>query len=79
MGWTAPATDEDGDTLAYSLWGADAEHFDIDASTGRVLSKGTYDFGKKKGYVVIVRVDDGKGGRVSTVVSISVTERDSRP
>ena len=64
IGEPFPATDTDGDTLTYSLWGADAEHFAIDARTGQILTKGTYDFEKKRGYAVIVRASDGKGGRV---------------
>ena len=74
IGEPFPATDADGDTLTYSLWGADAEHFAIDARTGQILTKGTYDLEKKKGYAVIVRASDGKDGRVSVVLGITVTE-----
>ena len=73
IGDPVPAGDADADTLTYSLWGADAEHFDIDASTGQIRTKGTYDFEQKRGYSVIVRAGDGEGGRVSIVVSIAVT------
>ena len=73
IGDPVPASDADGDTLTYSLWGADAEHFDIDASTGQIRTKGTYDFEQKRGYSVIVRAGDGEGGHVSLVVSIAVT------
>ena len=74
IGEPFPATDADGDTLTYSLWGADAEYFAIDARTGQILTKGTYDFEKKRGYAVIVRASDGKDGRVSVVLGITVTE-----
>ncbi len=74
IGGPVRATDADGDTLTYSLWGADADHFAIDAGTGQILTKGTYDYEEKRGYAVIVRARDGKGGRVSVVVSIAVTE-----
>ena len=74
IGEPFPATDANGDTLTYSLWGADAEHFAIDARSGQILTKGTYDFEKKRGYAVIVRASDGKGGRVSVVLEITVTE-----
>ena len=76
MGYAITASDADGDALSYSLWGADADHFAIDASTGQVLTKGSYDFEKKKGYVVIVRVSDGQGGRVSIVVNIDISDVD---
>ena len=70
------ASDADGDALSYSLWGADADHFAIDASTGQIFTKSTYDFEKKKGYAVIVRASDGRGGSISIVVSIAVTDVD---
>ena len=73
IGDAIAATDADGDTLTYTLWGADAEHFAVDASTGQILTNGTYDFEKKKGYAVIVRASDGNGGHVIIVVDISVT------
>ena len=59
-----------------SLWGGDADNFDIDPSTGQVLTKGTYDFEEKRGYAVIVRASDGQGGRVSLDVNIEVTNVD---
>ncbi len=73
IGDPVSASDADGDTLTYSLWGADGDHFAIDASTGQIRTKGMYDFEQKRGYSVILRVIDGEGGRVSTVVSIAVT------
>ena len=41
IGDPVTATDVDGNTVTYSLWGADAEHFAIDAGTGQLLTKGT--------------------------------------
>ena len=76
IGDPVSATDADGDALTYSLWGADAEHFAIDAGTGQILTKGTYAFEEKRGYAVIVRATDGQGGRVSLVVNIAVTDVD---
>ena len=70
------AIDADGDTLTYSLWGIDADHFDIEPDTGQILTKGTYDFEEKRGYAVIVRASDGQGGRVSIVVNIDVSDVD---
>ena len=76
VGDPVAAMDEDGDPLTYSLWGADADHFDVDASTGQILTKGTYDFEEKRGYAVIVRASDGQGGRVSIVVNIDISDVD---
>ena len=74
IGGPVTAADPDGDALTYSLWGADADHFDVDPSTGQILAKGTYGFEEKKGYAVILRASDGQGGRVSLVVNIAVTD-----
>ena len=67
------ATDADGDTITYSVWGADAEHFDIDPVSGQLLTRGTYDFNRKRGYTVIVRAGDGKGGSANFVIGILIT------
>ena len=79
IGAPISAADADGNALTYSLWGADAENFAIDATTGQVRTEGTYDFEQKSGYSVIVRASDGEGGRVSLVVSIVVTDVDESP
>ncbi len=72
---------EFGDTLTYSLSGADADEFDIDASTGQLITKAALDFespsggtgGNSNDYVVTVTVKDSSGGSDTQVVTISVT------
>ena len=62
------ATDDDetgadaiefGNTLTYSL-GGDAASFDIDASTGQLITKAPLDHEAKDQYSVTVTVDDGE-------------------
>ena len=79
MGDPLSATDADGNTLAYSLSGADADSFAIDASTGQIRTQGAYDFEAQSSYSVIVRVSDGEGGRASLVVGITITDVDEPP
>ena len=74
IGTPVSATDADGNTLAYRLRGADADSFAIDAGTGQIRTKGTYDFEAQSSYSVIARVSDGEGARASLVVSITVTD-----
>ena len=74
VGEPISARDADGNTLAYRLRGADADSFAIDAGTGQIRTKGTYDFEAQSSYSVILRVSDGEGGRASLVVSITVTD-----
>ena len=43
VGSPVPATDEDGDTLTYTLTGVDAGLFSIDWGTGQIMTKGDLD------------------------------------
>ena len=90
VGSVVEATDDDtGDTLAYSLTGADATSFTID-STGQIKvgASTTLNYeSSKKSYTVIARVHDGKnasGGSDTTiddtiVVTINVTNVNEAP
>ena len=51
---------DDGDTLTYLLGGDDAYSFDIDSSTGQILTKDPLDEDTKAYYYVTVEVHDGK-------------------
>ncbi len=57
-----PVTTEDpeGDTLTYSLIGADAGHFAIDAASGQLRTKGALDYESKRTYRVVVMASDGR-------------------
>ena len=88
FGAVVEATDPDtGDTLTYSLSGADSSLFDIDTGTGQVKVKtGTMlDYeGTRKSYTVLVEVTDGKNADESAnpamddsiAVTINVTDVD---
>ena len=69
------AADPDGDTLTYSLSGADAGSFEIDASTGQLWSKAPLDYETQANYTVVVSVRDGRdfNGDPDTAVDASVT------
>ena len=54
------ATDDDSDTLTYSLDAAGAESFDIDASSGQLRTKAALDYETKSSYTVTVSVSDSK-------------------
>ena len=68
------ASSADGESLTYSLWGVDAEYFAIDASTGQLQTKGMYNYERRNWYSPIVRVRDGKDGKVSVVVGIAIID-----
>ena len=73
---------EFGDTLTYSLGGTDAASFDIDPSTGQLITKAPLDFENPHGgtdndsnnYVVTVTVKDSMGNNDTEEVTITVTD-----
>ena len=61
IGSAYTATDPDaGDTLTYSLGGADAASFAIDDSTGQLKTNADLDYEADSSYTVIVQVTDGR-------------------
>ena len=60
VGEPVAAADPDGDTLTYSLSGADADAFEIDASTGQLWSKAPLDYETQANYTVVVSVRDSR-------------------
>ena len=76
---SATDTDEDtaeyGDTLTYSLGGTHASSFDIDSSTGQLITKAPLDAeGTITSYSVTVTVNDGTSDPVVQTVGITVTD-----
>ena len=69
------ATDQDGDTLTYSLSGTDEDAFDIDGSTGQlsVASGVTIDYETKNSYSVTVSVRDSKDASGTADTAIDAT------
>ena len=75
FGDAVAATDDVGDTLTYSLGGADAASFAIDTSTGQLKTNAALDFETDASYTVTVNVTDGQdaGGNTDTSVDATVT------
>ena len=73
VGAVVTATDDDGDTLTYTLEGTDAESFAIDTSSGRIKTKAALDHETKASYSVTVKAHDGFGGTDTIDVTIEVT------
>ena len=81
IGAAVTATDADaGDTLSYTLRGADAEFFDIVDTTGQIRTKDnvSYDFEARDSYTVTVRVSDS-AATAEASVTISITDEDEPP
>ena len=79
IGSAISATDEDNDTLTYSLGGTDASSFSINSSTGQLSTSAALDYETKSSYSVTVTVTDGNSGSDSISVTINVTDVDEDP
>ena len=87
VGAPVGASDDDGDTLTYSLDGTDAGSFDIGTGTGQIKVKDELDHEAQNSYSVRVSVSDGEddqGSADTTVdetidVSIDVTDVNEKP
>ena len=79
IGSPVSATDEDEDTLTYTLSGADAASFGIVSTTGQLRTRAPLDYEQKNAYSVAVIVSDGNGGTDSIGVAINVTDVDETP
>ena len=78
VGAPVAATDRDGDTLTYTLEGADADSFDILSTSdgGQIRTSAELNHEEKSSYSVTVRVTDGRGGADAVNVTIRVTDVD---
>ncbi len=73
------ATDRDRDRLQYSLSGDGRGSFDVDASTGQLITTVLLDHETQSEYSVRVRVGDGYSGRDVINVTIAVSDVDEPP
>ena len=80
VGAVLTATDDDGDTLTYTLEGADAASFDLVTPGGsaRIRTKAgvAYNHEAKSTYTVVVKADDTNGGTATVTVTITITDVD---
>ncbi len=74
IGTPVVATDEDGDTLIYSLIGMNAASFGIDRSTGQLITYAALDYERKNRYTLTVYVSDGNCGSDTITVTIDITD-----
>ena len=82
IGAPISATDADGDVLTYTLGDSDAASFDIDPSTGQLITKVDLDHEAEENYNVTVTADDGREANNSstpTNVDIRVVDVDEQP
>ncbi len=73
IGTPVNATDDDGDTLTYTLGGTDADSFSIVSTSGQLQTKAVLNHEGKGSYTVTVSVSDGNDGLDLITVTINVT------
>ena len=80
IGDPVAATDpDDGDTLTYTLGGADAASFAIEETTGQLKTKDTLNYEAKPSYTVVVTAADTSGLSVTITVTVTVTSVNEPP
>ena len=82
IGAPVTAADPDtGDTLTYTLEGADLDSFGIDSASGQIQTKSgvNYDHEVKSSYSVTVKADDNNGGTATIDVTITVADVNEPP
>ena len=77
--FTVSATDEDGDTVTFSLYGVGSELFSIHASTGVVTLVDALDYETVSGYTLTVRGSDSNGGVATTSLYVDVVNQNDDP
>ena len=77
IGAPVMATDTDaGDTLTYTVGGADMASFDIDPATGQLMTKAALDFETKASYTVTVTASDSNARTVDATITVTITVTD---
>ena len=78
VGDPVAAIDRDGDSLTYTLEGADRDSFDILSTTdgGQIRTSASLNYEEKSSYSVTMRVSDGRGGSDAVSLTINVTDED---
>ena len=74
LGNTFTASDEDNDTLTYSLGGTDAASFSLNTASGELSTSAALDFETTTSYSVTITARDPAGGTGSIDVTITVTD-----
>ena len=76
IGAAVTATDDAGDTITYTLGGADMASFDFVEASGQIRTKAgvSYDHEAKSSYTVTVTASDSSNATAVASVTISVTD-----
>ena len=85
IAYTATATDPDGDLITYSLGGADADLFELDATSGALSFKQAPDYeapldsDKANDYSLTISAHDPIGNQAQQSLNITITNLNDNP
>ncbi len=78
IGSPVSATDDDGDTLSYSLSGTDAGKFSIDSINGQLRTNAPLDYETKTSYTVTITASDSTDSTTITVTINVINKTENR-
>ena len=78
IGSPVSATDDDGDTLSYSLSGTDAGKFSIDSTNGQLRTNAPLDYETKTSYTVTITASDSTDSTTITVTINVINKTENR-
>ena len=77
--YTVSATDEDGDSLTFTLTGSGSVDFSLNPTTGVVTLPGALDYETTSIYYLTIRACDSNGGVATTSLNITVVDQNDSP
>ena len=75
---TIEATDDDGDSITFSISGTDANEFNLVSNTGVLTLIGLADYESKNSYSIVITASDGVNS-ANQNVSVSVNDLNEAP
>lgn len=76
---TVSATDDDGDAISFSIYGAGSESFSVHSSSGVVSLAGALDYETVSGYTLTIWASDANGGVATTSLYVDVVNQNDDP
>lgn len=77
--FTVTASDADGDTVSFSLYGVGTDLFSIHASSGVISLAGALDYETVSSYTLTVQASDANGGVTTTSLYVDVVNQNDDP
>ena len=77
--YTVSATDEDGDSLTFTITGTGSVDFSLNPTTGVVTLADALDYESTSVYYLTIRASDSNGGVATTSLNVTVVDQNDSP